>query len=103
MKKSIIGILVVVIVLLGAFFYMRISENQEYKEKGSLLIEKVEKYKLQYGKLPESVKDLNIQSEMGEGPYYEKIDSIKYTVYFNIGFDNTLNYYSDTGEWEEKP
>ncbi len=40
---------------------------------------------------------------MGEGPYYEKIDSLKYIVYFNIGFDNTLTYYSESKDWKENP
>ncbi len=59
--------------------------------------------KKDYGKLPESVKDLNLAPEMGEGPYYEKIDSLKYIVYFNIGFDNTLTYYSESKDWKENP
>jgi hypothetical protein len=103
MKKLIIGISVVIIIVLGVFFYLNVLENQEYKEKGGLLIEKVEKYKSQYGYLPETVKDLKIESEMGEGPYYEKVDSLKYIVYFSIGFDNTLMYYSDTEIWIETP
>lgn len=103
MKKLIIVISVVVIIILGVFFYLSTLESQEYKEKGSLLIEKVEKYKSQYGQLPESVKNLKIESEMGEGPYYEKVDSLKYIVYFNIGFDNMLTYYSDTEIWKETP
>lgn len=101
MKKLIIGISVVVIIVLGIFFYLRELENQEYKEKGGLLIEKVEEYKSRYGNLPESVKDLKIDSEMGKGQYYEKVDSLKYIVYFNIGFDNMLTYYSDTNKWRE--
>lgn len=103
MKKIIIGILVILLVSVGVFFYLRIAENKEYKEAGSLLIEKVEKYKIEYGKLPETVSELHIKSEMGEGPYYEKIDSLKYIVYFNIGFDDMLTYDSETNIWKETP
>ncbi len=103
MKKIIIGISVLVVVFLAVFFYLRSSEAKTYKEEGFVLIKKVETYKKDYGKLPESVKDLNLTPEMGEGPYYEKIDSLKYIVYFNIGFDNTLTYYSESKDWKENP
>jgi len=103
MKKVVIGISVVVLIVVASVFYLRNTENRNYKAKGKQLIEKVEKYKKEYGKLPESTSDLGVQAEMGEGPYYEKLDSTNYTVYFNIGFDNTLMYHSDTGEWKENP
>ena len=48
----------------SVFFYLRIAENKEYKEAGSLLIEKVEKHKINYGKLPETVSDLHIKFHM---------------------------------------
>lgn len=103
MKKVIIGISVLVVVFLAIFFYLRNSEDKHYKEEGASLIKKVEIYKEDYGKLPESVKDLNIAPEMGEGPYYKRIDSLKYIIYFNIGFDNTLTYYSESKDWKENP
>ena len=103
MKKIVIGISVILLIVVAVVFYLRSTENQSYKERGNQLIEKVETYKEQHGKLPETVADLDVEPEMGEGPYYEKIDDSKYTVYFNIGFDNTLTYYSDTGEWKENP
>lgn len=103
MKKVIIGILVVVVVLVGVFIYLRINENSTYKSKGNFIIEKVEEYKSKNKRLPKSLEELNVETGMGEGPYYEMIDSTKYKVYFNIGFDNTLIYHSDTKEWKETP
>ena len=103
MKKIVIGIIVILIIVVTVVFCLRSIENRSYKKKGKWLIEKVENYKKQYGELPESAADLNVESEMGEGPYYEKLDNNRYTVYYNIGFDNTFAYYSDTGEWKEKP
>jgi hypothetical protein len=103
MKKIIIGILAIILISVVVFFYLRIAEDEEYKEAGSLLVEKVEKYKLENGKLPETVSELHLKSEMGEGPYYEKIDSLKYIVYFNIGFDDMFMYNSETNIWKETP
>lgn len=102
MKKIVIGISVVLLFAV-VVFYQRSTESQNYKERGDQLIEKVEIYKEQHGKLPETVADLDIEPEMGEGPYYEKLDDGQYTAYFNIGFDDMYAYYSDTGEWNEKP
>ena len=101
MKKIIIGLSAVLIVMIAMVLYLRNSEDKNYKEKGQKLVVKVEEYRKQHGKLPQSITDLGIKEEMGEGPYYEKIDNAKYEVYFNIGFDNTLTYYSDTEKWKE--
>ncbi len=103
MNKVVIRVLVVAVILSGVFVYFRNAENKTYKTKGNLLIEKVELYKSQNSRLPKSLEELNIEPEMGEGPYYEKIDSVKYIVYFNIGFDNTFTYFSDTETWKETP
>ncbi|MDD3629571.1 MAG: hypothetical protein PHF55_00890 [Bacteroidales bacterium] len=103
MKKVIIGILTVLIIVTVTIFYMRINETAEYKNKGNKLIEKIESYRQRHGELPDYVTELGIEEEMGEGPYYEKIDSVKYIVYFNIGFDNSFIYYSDTKKWEWTP
>lgn len=103
MKKVIIGILTVLIIVAAVIFYMQINENENYKNKGCKLIEKIESYRQEHGELPDNVSDLGMEPTMGEGPYYEKIDSVKYIVYFNIGFDNSLIYYSDTKNWKETP
>lgn len=103
MKKVIIWTLIVLIIVAVTIFYMRINETAKYKNKGNILIERIESYRQRHGELPDNVKELGIEEEMGEGPYYEKIDSVKYIVYFNIGFDNAFIYYSDTQKWEWTP
>lgn len=103
MKKVIIGISALFAASLIAVFCLRSSEDKKYKAEGAALIEKIEAYKKNYGELPESVSDLNLSPEMDEGPYYEKVDSLNYTVYFNVGFDNALTYYSGSKHWKENP
>jgi len=103
MKKLFISILALVLILIGAFIILRHSENRHYKNRGKQLILKVENYNKNYGEFPKSVDELNVEPQMGEGPYYEKVDSSKYIVYYNIGFDNTLTYYSDSQTWKESP
>jgi hypothetical protein len=53
--------------------------------------------------LPNTVEELGLVEPMNEGPYYEKKDSLSYIVYFNIGFDNTKTYSSETKKWKDEP
>ncbi|MDA3843130.1 MAG: hypothetical protein PF588_02015 [Candidatus Kapabacteria bacterium] len=103
MKRIIIGIFTTVVIIGAVISYLTMSEYNEYEEKGAVLIDKVEKYRARYGMLPNSVEDLHIELVMNEGPYYERVDSVKYKVYFNIGFDNTYMYYSNIKTWKYSP
>jgi len=101
LKKIIIGLGVMLAIVVAIVLYLRSVEDKGYKDRGYEMIVQVENFKRLHGKLPQSITDLDIEEPMGTGPYYEQIDSTKYKVYFNIGFDNTLTYYSDTKEWIE--
>ena len=103
MKRKIIGFIVIVAIGVGAILFLQYKEDKNYKKRGEFLISKIEEYHKQKDRLPDSLSDLEIAEEMGEGPYYEKKDSLHYIIYFNIGFDNTKIYYSETKEWREKP
>jgi len=107
MRSRIKKILIVVVLVIGLgvllVMYLRYSEDQHYEKVGGELIEKVEKYHDRTGDLPNSISELELEENMGEGPYYEKVDSNSYKVYFNIGFDNSKVYYSDLDEWKDEP
>lgn len=66
---------------------------------GEKLIEKIETYRSVNKKLPETLSDLNEPESMGEGPYYNKIDSDKYEVTFCFGFDDYMTYDSGKKKW----
>ncbi len=104
-SKKIIISAVAAILVLGtlAFFYFRNAENKKYEKQGAELIAKVEEYRKQNNTLPNNISELGLVEPMGEGPYYEKKDSVNYIVFFNIGFDNTKTYYSQTKEWKDEP
>jgi uncharacterized protein YxeA len=102
-KKIVIGLVIIVLITIVAIFYFRYAENESYINNGKELIEKVEEYKQKNGGLPETASDIGVIETMGEGPYYEKIDSLKYIVYFNIGFDDRKVYYSHLKEWIDEP
>ncbi len=70
-------------------------------EKGNKLIEKIELFKKENGKLPESLTELRIK-EKEEGPlYYSKLDSIKYIVWFGTELGESKTYYSHSKKWED--
>ncbi len=103
MSSKSIGVLVVLSVLvlvLSVIFYSKHSEEVKYETEGAELVRRIEKYRRQWSRLPHSVSELGLVEESDEGPYYEKKDSVNYVVYFNIGFDDTKIYFSQTGEWE---
>ncbi|MGQ2108042.1 hypothetical protein ACT4R0_09770 [Ornithobacterium rhinotracheale] len=101
-KTILLGALLI-ISLFGVYMYLRKNENNNYEKRGLFLIKKIETYKQIEHKLPNTLKDLGMEEPMNDGPYYEKIDSIYYKIYFNIGFDNSRVYYSKTKSWKDEP
>lgn len=97
------GIIVLLVLAFSLVLYFRYVENKKYEKQGIELVIKVEEYRKQNSRLPNSVTDLGLAEPMGVGPYYEKKDSLNYVVFFNIGFDNTKTYYSKTKEWKDEP
>lgn len=103
MKKKIIITTILLIILSLCFLYwMKYHQENSYENKGNLLVKQIETYKEMENRLPNSLNDLGIAEPMNEGPYYEKLDSINYKVYFNIGFDNSKIYYSRLKEWKDE-
>lgn len=101
-KIIILGGIASLILVASLILYFRYAESKRYENKGGELITKIEEYKQQKKRLPNSVTDLGLVEPMDEGPYYEKKDSLNYIVFFNIGFDNTKTYYSKTKEWKDE-
>lgn len=83
--------------------YLSYLEDKQYEKVGNELIEKVEEYHDRTGELPSSVSEIGIKENMRDGPYYEKVDSNSYKVYFSIGFDSYKVYYSEIDEWKDEP
>lgn len=103
-KKTIFKVLLPIsVILIIALTYIFLVQKQEYDwyyKPGAILIDQIEKFKQREGRLPNDIGELGEKENMGRGPYYEKKDSVNYTVYFNIGFDHESKiYYSDRKEW----
>lgn len=103
MPKAIILITATLAILVCCYFLLRHAEDEKYKQAGARLIKKIETYRVLNNRLPNTIADIGLTEPMEQGPYYEKTDSLYYIVFFNIGFDETKTYYSQTQNWEDKP
>ena len=103
MQKTLKYSLISIIAILICVLILRFWENRNYKLKGGELIEKVEGFNKNKGRLPFSMEEFSDEDKMGEGPYYEKENDSVYNVYFSIGFDSSLMYSSSTKKWVYKP
>ena len=101
MKKIYIYIIIICITIFSSIFFLRNKEYHNYVKKGNKMINKVYQYKKEYNKLPDSTSNFTVNTEMGQGPYYEKLNDTTFIVYYNIGLDHDqLIFNSSTKEWE---
>jgi len=78
-----------------------VSREERLTKAGNEVIKKIEHYRQMNGTLPKSLSDIGIK-EKEEGPiYYEKRDSINYTVWFGTSIGESKIYYSDSNRWEQ--
>jgi len=90
----------IMLLIMCTIFLLQYMEKKKMQKQGNELIIKIEEYRLRNKKLPENVSELGIDECEGSGPFYEKIDSTSYRVFFNIGFDDSFIYDSKIREWK---
>lgn len=100
MKKILVYIVIIAVTIIGFFLLLKKQELYSYKERGNELIRKIHKFEKVNHKLPNSISDFEVDTEMGEGPYYEKLNDTIFIVYFNIGFDDKLIFDSNKNDWK---
>jgi hypothetical protein len=64
------------------------------------MIGKIYNFQKIENRLPNSTLEFSTDKEMGEGPYYEKLNDTVFVVYFNIGFDDKIIFNSLEKTWE---
>jgi|Laugresbdmm110sn_2_1035109.scaffolds.fasta_scaffold00042_17 hypothetical protein len=105
MKKKVKLFLSFILIFLFSFwfFYLRTEKENRLIIQGNEIIEKVEKYRIKYKKLPNSLPDIGIEIIDENNPplYYEKKDSLNYIVWFAKSSEEVKTYYSDTKKWED--
>ncbi|NRT14667.1 uncharacterized protein YxeA [Flavobacterium sp. 28A] len=100
MKKIIISILTILTIIISVYFFLKHEENNSYEQKGNKMVMQIYEFKKNHNKLPNSISDFKADTEMGEGPYYEKLDDSTFIVFFNIGFDDKIIFNSNYKKWE---
>jgi type II secretory pathway pseudopilin PulG len=80
------------------------SRENTLMQQGNEFVGKIEQYKKDNNRLPVSLSDIGItvKSESEPPIYYEKRDSIHYTVSFGTTLGESKIYYSDSKKWEDR-
>lgn len=82
MKKTIKISFLILIFIFFCIESFQFFENSQYKKDGQHLID-----------------NIDINDNMGNGPYYKKINNSEYVVFFCVGFDKYYVYSSRKKEW----
>jgi hypothetical protein len=67
---------------------------------GNQIVSRVENFRKENGRLPDSRSEMSLPEEETIQPFYEKRGENDYVIYYNIGFDKIKAYYSDSKKWE---
>lgn len=87
------------ILLLILAFYISACSHSGKMKQGNELVSKIEKFKSEKGRLPESLSEIGIV-ETESGPiYYKKESDSKYIVWFGTSLGESMTYDSDTKQW----
>lgn len=90
----------IAVIIIAIYFFLRFQEFNSYTKRGDELISKINKFEKIENQLPNATSDFKVDIEMGEGPYYEKLNDTTFIVYFNIGFDDKIIFNSNKKKWE---
>jgi hypothetical protein len=100
-KTKIVSLISVLIIVVLSISLLQYNEKLRYYKKAKNIIQKIDEFKKENNYLPTSYLQIDIKEPDGEGPYFESINDTTYMVYYNIGFDNHLIFYSDIRKWED--
>jgi hypothetical protein len=92
------------IIILTTLFFLSsccglLCERQKHAE---LIIEKVEAYRLETGKLPEKVTDVGIDDNQDHLSFYIKKSEDEYEIWYGLGLGTSNIYSSKTKKWREE-
>lgn len=76
-----------------------LCERQKHAE---LIIEKVEKFRQETGRLPEKVTEVGIDDKQDSLSFYEKKSKDEYEVWYGLDLGTSKIYNSKTKKWREE-
>jgi len=83
------------------FFIFRTNYETRLIKEGDKVIKKIEQFRSLNNRLPESLTDIGIiVKDEGDPPfYYQKKDSVHYTISFGTILGESKVYHSDSKKW----
>lgn len=95
------GCILLLGLIVGSGGYIVISTQRiiRMENEGRVLIQHIEDFYAEHKRLPENFEIIDYENEHCTGPFYEKIDSLTYSIYFCEGFDNYYMYDSKITAW----
>lgn len=104
MKKSKYFILIIgLFFLFFSFWFFGLKDNRENRliNEGNALVEKIEAFRVKNNRLPNSLVEIGLEERDGiDVLYYDKRDSLNYTISFGTSLGESKFYYSDNKKWE---
>ena len=96
---------IIIIILIISTLVVFVTRPDSRIKKGDKLIQKIEMFKQENGRLPESLGELgypfNEYDERGPLYYDRSVDGLNYLVSFGTTLGESTIYYSTTKKWVE--
>lgn len=84
------------------FFFLKDARENRLMNEGEMLVEKIESFRDEHDRLPNSLVEIGLEETDGADVlYYNKRDSLNYTVSFGTALGESKFYYSDSQQWED--
>ncbi|MBO4691107.1 MAG: hypothetical protein J5621_09580 [Paludibacteraceae bacterium] len=99
MKRLVIIFAIFCLLAVSAYAVVSIRETTRMEKDGGMLIQNIEAFYAEHGRLPDNSELSGSENEHGTGPFYEKTSDLTYSIYFCMGFDSYYKYDSDNKEW----
>ena len=92
---------VILTVLSAAFFVSSLACSYSEKlAKGNEVIAKIESFRKEKGRLPNSLSEIRIEETESGSIYYRKESESKYILWFGKELGESVAYDSDTKQWK---
>jgi hypothetical protein len=97
--KQLFQILTIAVLFMTTSCCDILCERQEHAE---LIIEKVEKFKQENGRLPESVAEIGLDDTQMHLSFYQLTSDSTFIVWYGLGVGVSKVYKSKTNKWTEE-
>lgn len=96
-----IFILVLIVLLCTLIYYWRNPWLRSEYQLGQQVIDKIEQFKTENRRLPESMNEIEPKYYTEEGPiYYQKLSASHYIIWFGLSLGESYTYDSENKRWQ---